>query len=116
MSRLADTPLYVATHMYIQRHYGKEKTHCEKCSHDGSVNRLEWANISKMYKRERSDWMVLCVPCHRNYDLKASCKNGHVFTADNIYILTTRPTVRTCKRCQSEAMQRYNERKRNEQN
>lgn len=115
MSRNVDKPIYTATHMYIQKKYGAEKTSCEKCGHDGSKVRLEWANISKEYKRERDDWMVLCVPCHRRYDLKTSCKNGHEFTVDNIYILSTRPTVRNCKRCQADAQRRYIERRRNVQ-
>lgn len=68
MSRNVDQPLYKATHMYIQKKYGAEKT---------------------------------------------NCKNGHEFTVDNIYILSTRPTVRNCKRCQADAQRRYIERRRN---
>jgi hypothetical protein len=29
---------------------------------------VEWANISLLYKRDLSDWMVLCAKCHDRYD------------------------------------------------
>jgi hypothetical protein len=30
-----------------------------------------WANISGTYERLREDWLRLCVPCHKKYDIKA---------------------------------------------
>jgi hypothetical protein len=43
-------------------HCGKERKRGEK----GSV--VEWANRTRGYKRERSDWLELCVKCHAKYD------------------------------------------------
>lgn len=31
--------------------------------------RYEWANISGEYKRDRSDWVMLCPSCHRKIDM-----------------------------------------------
>lgn len=69
---------YRVKHLYIEYNYGKA-THCEnpKCiyprkSPQGKLmltpKRFHWANISKTYKREREDWIQLCVSCHKLYD------------------------------------------------
>ena len=34
----------------------------------GGKKMYHWANISKSYKRNRNDWLRLCVPCHMKYD------------------------------------------------
>lgn len=49
---------YTAIHMWLTKHY--KKTSCEHCGKQkNKVSRLEWANISGEYKREREDYMVL---------------------------------------------------------
>lgn len=44
-----------------------------KCVHCGfeseNHKKIHWANKSHKYKRELSDWLRLCVPCHRKYDM-----------------------------------------------
>lgn len=58
-----------ALHQWVRRSLG-EPMKCEKC---GIVvrktTRIHWANKSGKYKRELTDWMRLCVPCHKRYDL-----------------------------------------------
>lgn len=57
---------YVGLHMWVARHLGKAN-HCEyDSSHE--VTRYHWANISRKYKRELSDWMSLCPSCHLTAD------------------------------------------------
>jgi hypothetical protein len=58
---------YKPAHKWIGTHGGAKEL-CQSCQHDGSVNRLEWANISHEYLRQRSDWLVLCKPCHWQFD------------------------------------------------
>lgn len=55
---------YSGLHKWIVRHYGKAIL-CEKC---GSKRFVEWANISKKYKRDRADFKQLCKKCHGNFD------------------------------------------------
>lgn len=60
---------YVAVHMWVRRHHGTEQK-CDNCK--TTENRMyHWANISGTYKREREDWLRLCVPCHKNNDILA---------------------------------------------
>ena len=58
---------YYALHDWIERQLGKPKK-CEECG--TTENRMyHWANKSHKYKRELTDWLRLCVPCHKIYDL-----------------------------------------------
>lgn len=57
---------YTAIHMWLYSNFGKPKI-CEICGKKRKM--MHWANISGLYKRIRSDWMRLCVPCHKRYDL-----------------------------------------------
>lgn len=71
---------YAAKHIWIVKHYGKADR-CEQkgCSYPKVVDagrriiekpsRYEWANISGEYKRDRSDWVMLCPSCHRKIDM-----------------------------------------------
>ena len=62
-----DDASYAAKHMWVKYHYGKPQF-CEHCFTD--IDRMyHWANVSMEYKRERSDWLRLCVPCHKQFDL-----------------------------------------------
>lgn len=64
-----DQASYAAIHMWVRYHFGKPG-HCENC---GTTEKrmYHWANISREYKRERTDWLRLCVPCHKSHDIKA---------------------------------------------
>lgn len=56
---------YQAIHAWLRRNYGS----ADHCEFDKShVGYFEWANISGNYLRNRSDFMSLCVKCHRRYD------------------------------------------------
>lgn len=39
-----------------------------ECQHCGIKNRLDWANISGKYLRDKSDWLRLCRKCHSRMD------------------------------------------------
>ena len=59
---------YFGLHGWIQSVKGRPTT-CEGCDKKGLVgNKIHWANKSHLYKREVSDWVRLCVPCHSKYD------------------------------------------------
>jgi len=96
---------YVAKHMWIVKHFGKA---C-KCENKGcksvSPKRFEWANISGKYKRNRSDYKMLCPSCHRRADYGNKCKNGHEFDAKNTYI--SKSGWRICRKCQSNRNKEY---------
>jgi len=56
---------YSALHGWLDNNFEKPDR-CEQC---GRFNRrLEWANVSGEYKRDRDDFIVLCVPCHHAFD------------------------------------------------
>lgn len=55
-----------ALHQWIERKLGKSK-HCVFCG-DTSDRKYAWANKSGEYKREVTDWLRLCYPCHMKYD------------------------------------------------
>jgi hypothetical protein len=58
---------YAAKHSWVARSYGKP-LECEQCGRkglpEGMKRYYDWANISKKFKRERSDWKRLCKKCH----------------------------------------------------
>ncbi len=64
---------YHAIHNWIKRTLGTPET-CEGCGKSGVTsgqrNRIHWANKSGKYKRDRNDWMNLCMSCHMLYDFK----------------------------------------------
>lgn len=63
-----DRVKYIGLHMWIARKLGKPDT-CEHCGRSNLSGRfIQWANKSREYKRELSDWLRLCVPCHKSYD------------------------------------------------
>lgn len=60
---------YHPLHQWVTRHLGKP-TNCERCGRENVPARdgrstIQWANISKQYKRETTDWERLCVSCHK---------------------------------------------------
>lgn len=66
-----DMASYKAKHGRIISKYGTPQL-CENCGvtkiPEGKKWWFEWANISREYKYERSDWKRLCVLCHRKMD------------------------------------------------
>lgn len=76
-----DNPSYKAIHRWVWKHF-KSSMICEICEKSFTSGRkINWANLSGQYKRERSDWARLCVPCHRKWDnhsekMKENWKNG----------------------------------------
>ena len=65
---LGDNVGYFGLHSWIQRKLGKAIV-CEKC---GKKDKCHWANKSRKYKRDVSDFMSLCPQCHKEYDAKCS--------------------------------------------
>ena len=60
---------YTGLHQWVVRKLGQPDT-CEFCGKTGLVNsQIQWANKSHLYLRNLSDWLRLCVKCHRQYDL-----------------------------------------------
>ena len=57
---------YSGVHHWITKMLGQPK-YCANCS-STTKSIYHWANISKAYKRELSDWVRLCVKCHSAYD------------------------------------------------
>lgn len=62
-----DQASYAAKHIWVKYHYGKPNK-CQHCK-TTEIRMYHWANISGEYLRKRSDWLRLCVPCHKRYDL-----------------------------------------------
>ncbi len=59
---------YRGIHIWIEKERGKPH-YCEHCKRSDLKHRqYHWANVSKQYKRELSDWIRLCVKCHKKYD------------------------------------------------
>lgn len=90
------TKEYSLVHEWVRYHFGKADK-CEDCGLEGNSRQVNWANISKRYLRERSDWKKLCVRCHRKFDRKDDCKRGHLFSEENTYMWRG---TRNCKECQ----------------
>jgi len=64
-----DTVGYFALHHWINRKLGKPKK-CELCCKEFKGRHIHWANIDHQYKRNLTDWISLCVRCHKQYDRK----------------------------------------------
>lgn len=56
---------YHALHKWIYYYFGKPKS-CEHCGE--TKKRMEWANLSYEYKRDRGDYVSLCKKCHIKMD------------------------------------------------
>lgn len=59
---------YSGVHQWIRRQLGRPL----KCEHCGTnkKRRYNWANINHKYRRMLGDYISLCVPCHRKFDLQ----------------------------------------------
>lgn len=61
-------PTYNAIHKWVNFQLGSPKE-CTECGFSSENSRqFHWANISKEYKRDTTDWVRLCVRCHHNWD------------------------------------------------
>jgi len=63
---------YIGIHSWLRKNFNKP-IRCELCNKipkNAKDNRtkLEWANKSGKYLRDRTDWICLCTKCHCNYD------------------------------------------------
>lgn len=61
---------YFSLHKWVRRQLGRP-AHCSECGRPDSGKKktnIHWANISKKYLRDTSDWVALCVSCHQLWD------------------------------------------------
>lgn len=60
-----DEVKYQGLHKWIRTNYGIPS----KCEYCGTTKKrmYHWANLSGEYKRDISDWIRVCVPCHKKY-------------------------------------------------
>ena len=64
-----DSVGYMALHTWVRKRLGKP-TKCEHCGSNGLTGKnIHWANKDHSYKRNLTDWIRLCVPCHDKYDI-----------------------------------------------
>lgn len=69
-----DSAGYGSIHCWIKKHYGKASK-CENpnCSHKSK--HYEWALLKgKKYSHNRNNFFMLCVSCHRKYDMTETTK------------------------------------------
>lgn len=65
----------VALHSWVKKQLGFPNK-CEFCGFESeNHHKIHWANKSHEYKREVTDWLRLCVPCHKKYDLSFIINN-----------------------------------------
>lgn len=60
---------YHALHSWVKRKKGSPSA-CESVGCKGKSKTYHWANKSGKYKRVLSDWVRLCVSCHKLFDSK----------------------------------------------
>lgn len=58
---------YRTLHIWVNRRLGKA-TICESCGKAGKGREIHWANKDHKYKRKLTDFISLCVSCHKKYD------------------------------------------------
>lgn len=68
---------YKHLHKYIRKTLGKP-TICSSCKKSFPIRYIHWANKSGNYLKNLSDWINLCVKCHRRYDLNKSKKKSRL--------------------------------------
>lgn len=61
-----------ALHSWVRRKLGKPRK-CEQCG-TTKAKLFDWANISREYKRDITDWKRLCRNCHAKYDYSIRSK------------------------------------------
>lgn len=68
-----DSATYTAKHIWIKRKLGKAFM-CINHLCDNISQNYQWANVSKKYKRDEDDWIMLCVRCHAKFDRRTKCQ------------------------------------------
>lgn len=59
---------YREKHWWLRKWYGRPPV-CEHCGlKDERPYKIQWANKSGRYLRDREDWLRLCIKCHIKYD------------------------------------------------
>jgi len=65
-----DKACYTSFHNWLNKHYGKANK-CENPICPGGSNMFHWAKLkNKTYQHKRINYIMLCVYCHRLYDIK----------------------------------------------
>jgi hypothetical protein len=62
-----DKVKYRGLHNWVVRCLG-QPNQCKDCKIIAYGHQMHWANKSRKYKRELSDWLRLCAKCHGKYD------------------------------------------------
>ena len=65
---------YNAIHKWLFTYYEKSGI-CEECETEAKT---EWANVSGEYKRDRADFLELCISCHRRADIARPKRPAHL--------------------------------------
>lgn len=100
------TTEYRMLHYWVEKNLGKPSK-CEKCG-TTKAKSFQWANKSKKYKKNLSDWERLCPTCHYRADfLKSFCSLGHKMTPINTYV--TPNGHRRCVQCRRLHRKKYND-------
>jgi hypothetical protein len=69
---------YSGLHEWVRRKLGTPDA-CEHCGKVGLKGRqIHWANKSRNYQRDLTDWVRLCVSCHWLYDGKVVGRNQFI--------------------------------------
>lgn len=70
---------YRSLHHWVQDNLGIPKK-CEHCGKEWDKPKsIQWANKSHKYLKNLTDWISLCVPCHRKYDISYKRKQSNLF-------------------------------------
>ena len=55
---------YRNIHKWVEKELG-QPTKCEHCGQEGLTGRqIHWANVDGAYRKNKYDWIRLCVKCH----------------------------------------------------
>jgi hypothetical protein len=58
---------YRGLHSWVHLWKGKPNK-CEMCGIEKIGRDMHWANVSRTYLRDLTDWISLCASCHGSYD------------------------------------------------
>lgn len=59
---------YHTLHKWINKTFGRPMR-CSNCGDDSQETKYHWANKTGKYLKDKSDWIRLCVLCHKRFDL-----------------------------------------------
>lgn len=66
---------YRTLHRWVERHLGFHPSNCSVCGTSGKLTgkvqlhwNIQWANLSRKYLRNLTDWAPMCTKCHGKYD------------------------------------------------